>query len=197
VLEQGVLEAGGEVDLGAAGGRELVEHVVRQSARACWTAPDSPYSRATAKARQDAEVERDRGTPPSASGVRRGSCRSGRRPREADRALRPGVKLATVAVEVGFELVRCGVLLADLADLAADADGHAVGLERADEGGQLGRAHVVLTLLGIERGMRKVHQSRAVDVDVPVAGGDGVAAALRISSVIFSASAAYFLALNW
>ena len=98
--------------------------------------------------------------------------------READRAVGAGVELAAVAVEIGLELVRGGVLLADLADLAADADGHAVGLERADEGGQLGRAHVVLVLLLVERGERQVDQRGAVDVDVPVAGGDRVAAGL-------------------
>jgi len=154
VFEEGVLEARREVDLGAAGGRELVEHLVRQGAGSVLNRTRQPIRAGDSrKLGQDVEVERDRGH----AAVRQRSAAVARASldghlREPDRALRPRIQLAAVAVEVGLELVRCGVLLADLADLAADADGHAVGLERADEGGQLCRAHVVLVLLLVERG---------------------------------------------
>ena len=86
---------------------------------------------------------------------------------------RPGVELAPVAVEVGAQLRDRGVLRPDLADLAADADRDAVGLERPDERGQLGRAAVVLALLLVDVRLRQVDQRRGVDVDVAVAGVDG------------------------
>ena len=62
--------------------------------------------------------------------------------------------------------------MADLADLAADADRHAVGLERPDEGRQLGRPDVVLALLFVDGRLRQVDQRGGVDVDVAIAGVD-------------------------
>ena len=59
--------------------------------------------------------------------------------------------------------------MADLADLAADADRHAVGLERPDKGSQLGRPDVVLALLFVDGRLREVDQRRGVDVDVAIA----------------------------
>ena len=78
-----------------------------------------------------------------------------------------------IAIEVGAQLLDGRVLRADLADLAADADGHAVRLERPDQRGQLGRAPVVLALLLVDGRLGQVDQRRGVDVDVAVAGVDG------------------------
>ena len=50
------------------------------------------------------------------------------------------IELAAVAIEVRAQLLLGRVLLADLADLAADADRHAGRLVLADERRQLGRA---------------------------------------------------------
>ena len=86
------------------------------------------------------------------------------------------VELRLEAVEVGPQLGLGRVLLADLADLAADADRDPVGLELADQGGQLGRPLVVLALLEVDVRLRQVDEGRAVDVDVAVAGGDRLAA---------------------
>src|SRR6185503_20793099 len=58
-------------------------------------------------------------------------------------------ELRAQAIEVRPELGLGRVLLADLADLATDADGHAVGLEGADERDHLGRPLVVRALLGV------------------------------------------------
>ena len=91
---------------------------------------------------------------------------------EARRPRRPRIELASVAVEVRPELLLGRVLLAHLADLAADADRDAVGLERADQGGQLGRADVVLALLLVDGRLGEIDERRGVDVDVPVAGVD-------------------------
>ena len=96
-----------------------------------------------------------------------------------DRPFAPGRarrQLAVVAVEVRPQLVGGRVVLADLADLAADAHRDAVGLEAADERGQLRRAEVVLALLRVAVRLRQVDEGGAVDVDVAVAGVDGEAA---------------------
>ena len=82
VLEQGVLEAGGEVDLGAAGGRELVEHVVRQRAGAVLDRTrEAVLASDRGELGQDVEVEGDLGDAAARRAeCRRGWCRSGRRP---------------------------------------------------------------------------------------------------------------------
>ena len=82
------------------------------------------------------------------------------------------IELAAVPTEVGQQVGDGGVLGADLADLAAHADRDPVGLERADEGGQLGRAGVVLALLLVDVRLGEIDQRRRVDVDVAVAGVD-------------------------
>ena len=64
------------------------------------------------------------------------------------------------------------VLGPHLADLATDADRHAVRLERPDERRQLGRPPVVLALLLIDVRLREVDQRGRVDVDVAVTGVD-------------------------
>ncbi len=108
------------------------------------------------------------------------------------------IELAPVAVEIGAQLLLGRVLLADLADLTADADDDAVALRFADERRDLRRALIVDALLLVDRRQRQVDERRRVDVDVAVADRDRLAGqALRIASVVPSASAAYFLALNW
>ncbi len=79
-----------------------------------------------------------------------------------------------VAFDVGVQLFRRGVLLADFADLAAEADRHAVGLQVTNELGDLGRAHVVVILLLVEGFRLQRDQGAGVDVDVPEAGGNGL-----------------------
>ena len=118
----------------------------------CWTAPASPYSRATSPSSpEDLEVELDLGH----AAVRQRHAAVRRAGLDADLGDPDGARgarleLAAVPVEVRPQLLDRRVLLADLADLAADADRHAVGLERPDEGGQLGRAAVVLALLLVD-----------------------------------------------
>ena len=85
---------------------------------------------------------------------------------------RPRLELAAIAVEVRSQLRDGRVLGPDLADLATDADRHAVRLERPDQRGQLGRAAVVLALLLVDVRLRQVDQRRRVDVDVAIAGVD-------------------------
>ena len=65
-----------------------------------------------------------------------------------------------------FTLGRVG--LADLADFAADAHGHAVGLERADERHELGGALVVGALLLLDRLEGEVDKRRGIDIDVAI-----------------------------
>jgi hypothetical protein len=81
---------------------------------------------------------------------------------------------AVEPIHVGPQLLDRAVLLADLADLAADRDGHTLGLELADQGGQLGAALVVVPLLLVQGWEAEVDQGRGVDVDVAVPGRDGL-----------------------
>ena len=83
-----------------------------------------------------------------------------------------GREVPVEAVEIGAQLVGRGVVLADLADLAADGDDQLLVL--ADERGQLGGARVVLLLLLVERLEGEVHERGGVDVDVAVADRHGV-----------------------
>ena len=113
----------------------------------------------------------------------------------------PGARRRQLAisepVEVGAELGLGRVLLADLADLAADADRHAVGLERADQRHELGRPLVVRALLLVLGRQRQVDERRGVDVDVAVAGIDREPAGTPDLLGHRLRSVAYFLALNW
>ena len=93
--------------------------------------------------------------------------------RDARGTRRPPFELAAVAVEIGPQLLLGRILLADLADLAAHADRHIVGLQLADQGGELGRSPVVLALLLVDRRLGEVDEGGAVDVDVAIAGLDG------------------------
>src|SRR5690606_29917267 len=62
-----------------------------------------------------------------------------------------------------------------LADLPADGDRHALGLEPTDERGELGGERVVRLLLFEKGGLREVDEGRGVDVDVVETGGDRLA----------------------
>ena len=153
MLVERVLEAGREVDLGRLDRREAVEQLVGQRRRAVLHGARQPVRpRDLAELAEDLEVELDLGH--AAVGERHAAVA---RPgldahlRDPDRARRARVQLAPVAVEVRLELLDGRVLVADLADLAADADRHAVGLERPDEVRQLGRPDVVLALLFVDR----------------------------------------------
>ncbi len=95
---------------------------------------------------------------------------------DAGRSGRPRVELAPEAVEVGAQVLDRRVRLADLADLAADGDRHALGLEPPDQRGDLGRDRIVDPLLEVHARLREVDEGRAVDVDVEVAGGHRVTA---------------------
>jgi hypothetical protein len=71
-----------------------------------------------------------------------------------------------VDAHVGAELFRRRVLLADLADLAADGNRISGGWRSPDElreTGAEGRVHILLRL---ERRLREVDQRRGVDVDL-------------------------------
>jgi hypothetical protein len=82
------------------------------------------------------------------------------------------------AVEVGPEVRLVRVRLADFADLAPDGDRDPLGLQLADERGDLGSDRVVDLLFQVDGRLVEVDQGGAVDVDVEVARGDRVAAGL-------------------
>ena len=107
------------------------------------------------------------------------------------------VQLAFVAVEVRPQLLLGRVLLADLADLAADADGQPVWLELADQRRQLGCALVVLALLEVDGRLGQVDQGRAVDVDVAVADLERLAAGRPDLLGHLLGVGGVFAALNW
>ena len=133
VLVERVLEAGREVDLGGLDGREAVEQLVGQRRRAVLDGARQPVLAGDhAELAQDLEVELDLGD--AAAGQRHAAV--ARPGLDADLArcpVAPGRRASSsraVAVEVGAQLLDRRVLRADLADLAADADRDAVGLER-------------------------------------------------------------------
>ena len=82
----------------------------------------------------------------------------------------PFLERAFVALHVGVEFFRRGVLFTHLADLAAQADGDALGLYLADVLRDLGRARVVVELLLVERRRVERDEGAGVDVDVPETG---------------------------
>ena len=133
------------------------------STRRAGPRPARPYSRATSPSRRStSKSSLTSATPPSGSGTPPCDVPVWTLTlRESRRARRPRVELAPVAVEVGPELLLGRVLLADLADLAADADRDAVRLERPDQRRQLGRPDVVLALLLVDRRLREVDERRA------------------------------------
>ena len=75
-------------------------------------------------------------------------------------------QLRVVAAHERVQLVDVGVLAADLADLAADRDRHALGLVPPAELGEVGRELAVDRLLLVERGLVEIDERRGVDVDV-------------------------------
>ena len=174
MLVQRVLEARGEVDLGGLDRRKAMEQLVGQRRGPVLDGAGQPVLPGDhAEPMEDVEVQLHLGD----RAVRHRHPAVGCAGLDADLADADGVgraslQLGPIAVEVGDELLLVRVLLADLADLAADADRHAVTLEGPDERGQLGGADVVLVLLGVPGRLRQVDQGRAVDVDVPVAGVD-------------------------
>src|SRR5581483_8881212 len=85
---------------------------------------------------------------------------------DAFEALAPFVELFAVTVHVGLELFDRAVFLAHLADLAADGDRDALGLQAAHVRGQLGRDPTVVLLLRAHRGPAQINERRAVDVDI-------------------------------
>ncbi len=125
MLVERVLEAGGQVDLGRLDLREAVEELVGQgrgavldgAGQAVLTGDLTEHAERLevelhlghAAARQRHAAVRGAGLDAhlgQADGIRAGA----------------GVELPAVALEVGAQLVRRRVLLADLADLAADGD---------------------------------------------------------------------------
>ena len=133
MLVERVLEAGGEVDLGRLDGREAMEELVGQRRGAVLDgAGQAVLAGDRRQPLERPEVELDLG---DAAARQRHAAVAGAG-LDADLAdadgRRPGhpVELAPEAIEVGPQLVLGRVLLADLADLAADADGHVGRLER-------------------------------------------------------------------
>jgi len=82
---------------------------------------------------------------------------------------------------------------ADLADLAADRDGHLPGLQAADEAGKIGANLRVQVLLLFERRPAQVDEGRAVDIDIVEPGrqrlgdevADGLGFGLGVGGVLF------------
>ncbi len=172
MLVQRVLEARREVDLRRLDRREMVEELVGQGRGPVLDGPGQTIRAGDlAKLAQDREVQlhvRDAATGERDAAVRRPGLHADLA--DPDRAGRPRVELAAVPVEVCPQLLDRRVLRPDLADLPADADRHAVGLERPDQGGQLRGAGVVLALLRVGVRLGQVHERRRVDVDVAIAG---------------------------
>ncbi len=177
VLVEGVLEARGQVDLRGLDLREAVEELVGQRGGAVLHGTGQTVLAADlAEDLEGVEVELDLGD--AAAGQRHATVRGARLDAhlgEAD-GVRAGacVELLAVAVQVGAQLVGRGVLLADLADLAADGDDDALVLVGTDERGELRGARVVDLLLLVERFEGEVHERRGVDVDVAVADLHGI-----------------------
>ena len=103
-----------------------------------------------------------------------------------------------VAAHERVQLVDVGVLAADLADFAADRDGDAVRLVRADERGEVGAQVAVDLLLLVERRLVEIDQRRGVDVDVVEAGRDLLLdeRAERVELLV-AIRRAYFFAFTW
>ncbi len=147
-----------------------MEQLVRQGARAVLDgAGQTVRTGKLAEPPQHVEVELHLGD--AATGQRHAAvARAGLDADLADR-LRAGAALQ-VGIDVGAQLLLGRVLLANLADLAADADRHASRLQRTDQTSELrGVVGVHLLLLGHRR-PGEVHQRRGVDVDVQEPGRD-------------------------
>src|SRR6185503_6326371 len=138
-----VLEAGSEVDLDRLDLAEAVEVLVRQRRGAVlYRAADAVLApRDLPEPAMDVEVDRYLGDCPiGVDGATVGSpgLDAHLRDRDPVRAARSRLgELALQAVQERPQLGLAGVLLADLADLAADADRDPVRLERSDERCQL------------------------------------------------------------
>ncbi len=76
------------------------------------------------------------------------------------------------AIHVSDELFDSRVLGADFADLPADRDVHAPGLQPSHCQRELDSLLVVRALLVLERGLREIHERRSIDVDVVKARRD-------------------------
>jgi len=123
-----VLEPGREVDLGRLDRREAVEQLVGESRRPVLDRAGKPILAGDlTEFAQDLEIELDLGDPAVRQrDTSRGGPGLDADLRDARGARRTSFQLAALAVEVCPQLLDRRVLGPDLADLATDADRHAV-----------------------------------------------------------------------
>src|SRR6202162_1455997 len=173
VLVDHVLELGREVDLGALVVGEMAEELRGERRGAVLDRPRETVflPRDPGDLPERLEVDghaKDRSVWPDQAAVRR-ACLN----RNLGDAF-PAPERREVSVHVGPELLGRRVLLADLADLAADGDRHLHGLARPDELRQAGGGLEVLPLLLGEGRPGQIHERRGVDVDLEEPGRDGL-----------------------
>ncbi len=172
MVEDDVLEIGGEVDLGGLDAGKVAEGAGRERARAVLHRAGEPVglSRGLRQRRQRLEVELDVGD--RAVGQHDAAMRGARLHRDlADALVRAqSGEHAVVAQHEGVQLLHGAVLHPHFADLGPDRDDHTLGLEPADEGGDFGGTLEVEALLRVERRLVEIHQRGGVNVDVVEAG---------------------------
>ena len=174
-IEQHVLEIGRQVDLGRFGADELAEGLLRQSRGAVLDRSTQVVAIPGDPAEMQQGVEIDRNLLDRA--VRQHDPAVGGAGLDADlaHADRPSgdlVQVSQVAVHVSPQLFFGGVLPTDFADFAADRDGHAGRLQRANVGREHGRELAVERLLSRDGGLVQVNQGGGVDIDVEKPGPD-------------------------
>ena len=178
MIEQDVLEAGGEMDLCSAHLWEAVEEIFGECRRAVLHRTGKAAGASQlAELLKHREVECDlsdaaaweRHTAVARAGLYRNfaqTTRSGAAAGEGDIEF----------VEVGGKLFGGGVLMPDLADLTTHADLNAGRLQLTNEGDRLGGANGIHALLLWHRWQGEVYECGGVDIDVAIPSVNGESA---------------------
>ena len=177
MVEDHILEAGGEMDLAGAVLGEIAEGVFRQRRRAVLHRPAHPIALAGRLRQRLQRVQVELHLRDAAVRQHYPAMRGARLDRNLAQAYVLGAHLlerAVIAVHVGFELFHRAVLAPHLADLAADGHRHVIRLVIADVRRELGRADVVLPLLLVQGRVGEIHQGGGIDVDVEEARGQSL-----------------------
>jgi hypothetical protein len=93
------------------------------------------------------------------------------------------------------QVFRRGILMPDLAYLAAHGNRDAARFDLADEMRKLGTGRIVVELLFLQIGLAKIDQRRRIDIDIVETVSYGLADKLLQRVDLFLGSSAYFLAL--
>ena len=174
MVEDDVLEVGGEVDLGGLDPGEVPEGVGRERAGPVLHRAGEPVllARHPAERRERLEVELHVGD--RSIGEHHPAVRGAGLDRDlAD----PGVpsqrrEAPVVAPHEGVQLLHGAVLHPDFTDLRPHRDGDSLRLESPDERGDLGRPVEIGPLLLVQGRLRQIHQGGGVHVDVVEARSD-------------------------